>query len=295
MKPAPKCVRFLTGRPVLAVVLAVIVFASPSREAQPGEIESFTEPYRSIDVAAVETGLIIAVHVKEGDHVDGTQPLAELNQDLLRASLEIARGHRDATSILKSAEAELRLRATRLEKLEELRETENASEEEVRRAELDKEIAESRVLGARETLEIKRLEFERIRIQLEQRIVRSPIAGFVTRVYKDVGEFVALTDPVVVTVVQLDPLMIMFSVPASPAVALKPGQEVAVRIDGQKKTTSAKIELISPVINAESQTVRVKVQLPNPGYRLRSGSKCWLQLPGLEPRQATKPDGARTR
>ncbi|MBC8291015.1 MAG: efflux RND transporter periplasmic adaptor subunit [Planctomycetes bacterium] len=277
------------------VSLAALLVTSVTLRASAGEIESFTEPYRSIDVAAVETGLVIAVHVKEGDKVEAKQSLADLNQDVLRASLEIARVHRDATSLLKSAQAELRLRTTRLEKLEELRANENASEEEVRRAELEKVIAASRVLAAQETLETKRLEFERIRIQLEQRTVRSPINGFVTRVYKDIGEFVALTDPVVVTVVQLDPLMIMFSVPATAATSLETGEEVSVRIDGEKKSAKAKVELVSPVINAESQTVRIKVQLPNPGYKLRSGAKCWLLLPGYEPRLATKPRSTKTK
>lgn len=275
--------------------LAAILLAGLSLKSSAGEIESFTEPYRSIDVAAVETGLVVAVHVKEGDKVEAKQSLADLNQDVLRASLEIARVHRDATSQLKSAQAELRLRTTFLAKLQELRANENASEEEVRRSELEKEIAASRVLAAQETLETKRLEFERIRIQLEQRTVRSPITGFVTRVYKDIGEFVALTDPVVVTVVQLDPLMIMFSVPATAATSLKSGEEVSVRIDGEKNIAKAKVELISPVIDAKSQTVRVKVQVANSDYKLRSGAKCWLQLPGYEPKLATKPRSTKTK
>ena len=40
----------------------------------------------------------------------------------------------------------------------------------------------------------------------------------------------------------------------------------------------------------EPQTVRIKVQLPNPGYKLQSGSKCWLILPGHEPKLTSKPE-----
>jgi RND family efflux transporter MFP subunit len=269
---------------------ATLAFACLASSVCLAEVESFTEPYRTIDVAAVETGLVVAVHVKEGDKVEVKQSLADLNQDVLRASLEIARVQRDATSSLKSAEAELRLRTTRLEKLEQLRLSENASEEEVRRAELEKEIASSRVLAAKETLETKRLEYERIRIQLEQRTLRSPITGFVTEIYKDIGEFVALTDPVVVTIVQLDPLLVTFSVPVKSAASLETGQQVPVKIDGQKKNAQATIELVSPVIKPDSQTVRIKVQLPNPGYKLQSGSKCWLILPGHEPKLTSKPE-----
>ncbi|MDA0588027.1 MAG: efflux RND transporter periplasmic adaptor subunit [Planctomycetota bacterium] len=275
---------------------AVLALAGLTTSSRAGDIESFTEPYRTIDVAAVETGLIIAVHIKEGDKVETHQSLADLDQDVLRATLEIARVQRDATSALTSAEAELRLRTTRLEKLEQLRLNENSSEEEVNRAALEKEIAAARVLSAKETLETKRLEFERTRIQLEQRTLRSPINGFVTEIYKDIGEFVALTDPVVVTVVQLDPLMVTFSVPVKSAKSLKSGQTVPVKIDGHKKNAEASIELVSPVINAGSQTVRVKVLLPNSGYTFQSGSKCWLVLPGHEPQLTSKsetPDTAK--
>lgn len=266
-------------RQYLPVAAALLCFAGRLAAA---EIEGFTEPYQTIDVAAIESGIITELQVKEGDLVSPDQPLAQLNQDVLRASLEIARAGRDATSILKSAEAELRLRADRLQKLEELRLTGNASQEEVQRAALDRELAEARVLAAREELEIKRLEYERIRIQVERRTVNSPIAGFVTQVYREVGEFVAPTEPVVMTVVQLDPLVVVFPVPATDAIRLKKGNRASVRIDGQKKPVAGDIEVVSPVINAESQTVRVRVRIPNPGFAIQSGAKAWFDPLGSE-------------
>jgi RND family efflux transporter MFP subunit len=262
---------------VIAVLVASVTYTQRLFSA---EIESFTEPYRSIDVAAGETGLLIAAHVKEGDAVGQDQAVADLNQDVLRASLEIARIQRDSTSALKSAEAELKLRTERLEKLEELRENDNASVEEVSRATLEKEIAEARVLAAREAQATKKVEYERIRLQLARRTVRSPIDGFVTRVYKDIGEFVAPTDPVVVTVVQLNPLLVTFSVPVDEAARLRANQTVALRLGRKKGSVEGQIEMISPVINPESQTVQIKVQLPNPGYKHQSGTKCVLLLGG---------------
>ena len=279
----------MTGNAKQAGHLAALVLTVMAASSLPAaEIESFTEPYRSIDVAAVDTGLIIAVHVREGDRVEPNQSLADLNQDVLRATLEIARVQRDATSSLKSAEAELRLKANRLKNFQELRKTSNATEEEVRQAELEKELAEAAVLAAKETLETRRLEYERIRLQLEQRTLRSPIDGFVTQVYKEIGEFVALTDPVVITVVQLDPLLVTFSVPASSA-SLKKGQKLPLNVAGQKKPVEGTVELVSPVITADSQTIRVRVRIPNPGFRLKSGLKCRLRIPDGPGGLARKP------
>ncbi|MFM9964545.1 MAG: efflux RND transporter periplasmic adaptor subunit [Planctomycetaceae bacterium] len=264
--------------------------------ASAAEIEGFTEPHRTIDVAAVESGIIIDVLVKEGDKVTKDQPLAELNQDVLKATLEIARAQRDATSALKSAEAELKLRADRLDKLKILRDRGNASEEEVFRADLEHEVAAAHVLAAKENHEIKSLDHDRIRLQLNQRTVKSTIDGFVTHIHRDTGEFVAPTDPIVMTIVQLDPLAVVFSVPASVAANFQPNQSLPVRINGEKKLADSKIEIISPVINAESQTVRVRVLIPNPGYKYRSGAKSFLEVPGLPekptaptPRVTTKP------
>jgi RND family efflux transporter MFP subunit len=240
------------------------------------EIQSFTEPYRVINLAAAESGIVIGLNVEEGDPVEKDQALADLNQDVLKASVEIARSHRDAVSGLKSAESELKLRSERLNKLQTLRLNENASEEEVNRAQLEFEVAEARLLQVREQLEIKRLEYERIRLQLALRTVRSPIDGVVTELYRDIGEFVSPADPVVLTIVQLNPLRATFSVPVADIKSIRKGQTIAVRVEGVAKPVNANVELVSPVISADSQTVRVKVELPNPGHRIRSGAKCFL-------------------
>lgn len=265
--------RELSGKSALIAALAVTLNAEISHAE---EIQSFTEPYKVIDVAAAEPGIVIGLGVEEGDLVEKDQTVADLNQDVLKAGVEIARGHRDAVSGLRSAESELKLRSERLRKLKELRPKGNSSEEEVSRAQLEFEVAEARLLQVREALEIKRLEYERIRLQLALRTVRSPIDGVVTEVFRDIGEFVSPADPVVVTIVQLDPLRATFSVPVADVKSIRKGQTVPIRIDGTKGTVNAKVELVSPVINAESQTVRVKLELPNPGNRIRSGAKCFF-------------------
>lgn len=263
----------IVGKPVISAALLMLLSVGFARAE---EIQSFTEPYHVIDVAAAESGIVIGLGVEEGDTVEKDQPVADLNQDVLQASVEIARGHRDAVSGLKSAESELTLRSERLRKLKELRVNGNSSEEEVNRAQLEFDVAQARLLQVRENLEIKRLEYERIRLQLALRTVRSPIDGVVTEIYRDIGEFVSPADPVVLTIVQLNPLRATFSVPVADVKSIRKGQTVPVRIDGTKGTVNAKVELVSPVINAESQTVRVKLELPNPGNRIRSGAKCFF-------------------
>lgn len=261
---------------------AVLALAFAGSQCLADDIQSFTEPYRTINLAAAESGIVIGLNVEEGDSVEKDQALADLNQDVLKAGVEIARAHRDAVSGLKSAESELKLRSERLTKLKALRLNENASEEEVNRALLEFEVAEARVLQVREQLEIKRLEYERMRLQLALRTVRSPIDGIVTQMYRDIGEYVSPADPVVLTIVQLNPLRATFSVPVASVKSIRKSQSIPVRIDGVTKSVNAQVELVSPVISADSQTVRVKVEIPNPGNRIRSGAKCFLAADGAK-------------
>jgi RND family efflux transporter MFP subunit len=241
-------------------------------------IEGFTEPYREIDVASAEPGILVSVDVSEGSEVREGQLLAQLDQELLRASLAIADKQKQLRGQLNSARAELEMRRERLEKLQELLRDNHASQEEVSRAAGETAIAEARVLAAEEALEVKELEYDRIQAQLDRCFIRSPVDGVVKRIHKDVGEFVAPTDPVVLTVVQLDPLLAIFAVGSEEVGQVAVGRDVRLRFMTDKAACSGKVTFISPVINAQSATVTVKVQVANPDGRYRSGERCVLLL-----------------
>ncbi len=262
----------------------LIVLTMPTLEARaankspPNEVQAFAEPFRTVEVAALEAGLLTEVLVEEGVSVEKNQPLAELHKDVLKATLEIARSQRDATGALTGAAAELRLRELTWQKFKELRKTDHSSDEETRRAESEYEVAQSRVLQAREQIEVRKLEFLKAELLLAQRTIRAPMAGVVTQVHKDAGEFLSPSDPVVVTIVQLDPLTVSFSVPVAHVSLISHGQKHPLRIEGLKQPRYAEVELVSSIIDAESQTVHVKFKLPNPDKDLRSGVKCFLPL-----------------
>ena len=124
-----------------------------------------------------------------------------------------------------------------LEKLEELLERNHATQREVDRALAQKKWPKQGSRRLKRNWRSKHLS-SRTRTQLEQRRVLSPIDGVVTRVYKDEGEFVSPSDPVVVKVVQLDPLLIVFSVPVAEAPKLaaeETVQSASIRHSSQSK------------------------------------------------------------
>jgi multidrug efflux pump subunit AcrA (membrane-fusion protein) len=66
-------------------------------------IEGFTEPYADISMAAGEMGTLARVEVKDGDEVQAGQLIANLDDAVLRASLEVARAGMSATGDMQSA------------------------------------------------------------------------------------------------------------------------------------------------------------------------------------------------
>lgn len=245
------------------------------------EVDGFTEPYRTVNVAGVEVGVIMDVLVREGQEVTKGEPLAKLDHDLQDALLAIAKKNMELLGQLNSAKAELKLRRHRLKKLEKLAEGKHARKEEVERARADVAISEAHVLSAEEELLVRQLEYKKIKVQLSRRTITAPIGGVIVQIFKREGELVAPNDPYVVKMVELDKLTAMFSVPSEQAQRLRVEQKVVVRMVDVTEPVKGEIEYVSPVTDAESGTVRIKVRIENAEGAYRSGERCSLLIPTL--------------
>lgn len=241
--------------------------------------ETFAEPYRTIQVATTDMGIVREVLIHEGETVEADQPLVKLDEELVKASQGIAQQNLASRGALNSAEAELRLNSSRVEKFDALVRSGHARTEELERARMEKDVATARVLIAQEALSVRQRELERTQIELERRTVRSPLNGVVTKIHREVGEFVAPSDPVVVTIVQLDPLLATFSLKPAQASQLRAGRSVQVQFSSVEQPVKAEVELVSPITDARSGTVRVKVRIPNSQGTCRSGDRCTLLIP----------------
>lgn len=240
------------------------------------DIEAFTEPYSDISIAASEMGTVSRVMVKEGELVSSGTVVAGLDDQVLHAALDVARSSMEASGMLRSAKADLQMKKTELEKLEELRGRSHASQKEVDRVQAELLVAEARVQSVQEDLGIKRLEYKRIEAQIAQRLLKSPIDGVVTEVLKETGEFVSPSDPVVVRVVRLDPLLVVFSVPLEQRKQVRPEQKVQLQIGAESTAAEGIVEYVSPTADSSNTSVRVKVRLPNPDSRWQAGERVVL-------------------
>ncbi|MDH3717282.1 MAG: efflux RND transporter periplasmic adaptor subunit [Planctomycetota bacterium] len=278
--------RLLTGSPTLLhhawlqrmLCAAAILMTWAAGFAHGVEIDGFTEPYRTVNVAAGETGLVADIKVRVGDEVQEGEVIAQLDNEVHLILLETAEMRMKAEGLLKSAMAEQALRTFRLTKLEELIARGHGRAEEVERARTDVEIAAAQVLSARDDLAIKKGEYKRLQAELKRREIRAPMGGFIVSKLKEIGEYVAPNDPNLVTLVQLDPLLGKFSMKRSLAKRLHVGDKLYVRFYDDRRVEGS-IHTISPIIDAESGTVRVKVLIDNSDYSYVSGERCALQIP----------------
>ncbi len=274
--------------------VAILGLMIPVSTAFAVPADGFTEPYRTIDVAAAETGIVAAIEVREGDTVQQGDVLAVLDHEVLSALMAIAEQAMQSRGALDAARAEYGLKQRRLDKLEMLRSKGHARQEEVERARADLAIAEAQQRSAQEDLLIRKLEYQKIRAQLERRKIRAPVGGVVIKVHKELGGFVAPNDPAVATLVQLDPLRATFSLTRDQANQLAVDQQVTLwsypasgETSGAAEAMEGTVEFVAPVTDAESGTVRVKIRIDNPENRHRAGERCTLQE-SVDRRQAAK-------
>ncbi|MEZ6109237.1 MAG: biotin/lipoyl-binding protein [Pirellulaceae bacterium] len=113
-------------------------------QSSSGALVGYSAPIRMARVASAEAGVVRALVVTEGSSVRAGQTLAQLDDREWIASRDVAVAARDAHGELDEARAELELRTGRLAALERLGLAGHSNPEELRRAESDHRLANSR-------------------------------------------------------------------------------------------------------------------------------------------------------
>src|SRR5262245_52249775 len=140
--------------------LSLLICAALTGEASAQmRTEGFTEPFRNVDLAPSEPGILAKLLVEEGAAVTKGEPLAVLDTQVLEIALKIARQAMQSKGKLNAAKAERDLKAQRLEKLKTLKTQGYSFPDEIERGAADLEVAESNVLAAEEQHAVDVLEY----------------------------------------------------------------------------------------------------------------------------------------
>ena len=119
------------------------------------------------------------------------------------------------------------------------------------------------------TLAQRRAEHDVARKLASDTSILAPFAGAVQRRHANRGEYVATGTPIV-TLVQPDPLRLRLEVPERDSAAIRKGQVVRLRIQGDTNVFTGHIQRLSPALNETNRMLLVEADVPNPGT-LRGG------------------------
>lgn len=269
-----------TGSVTLPVSPAASAPAPASPRAAKPTLGCLISPERVADVGSPVVGVVSEIPVDNGTLVQAGQPLVVLRSDVEQAGLHAAQARSAIEADVYAAKANLMLAHQRHARAVELLGEGFVSAQAVEQARTERDVADQKLQQARGQQEVSQQELRVVQAQLGQRTVRSPFRGVVVERFVNAGERVE--DKPLLRLAMLDPLRVEIVMPASRwgSVAVNHTLSVVPELPGAV-SMPARVTHVDKIIDAASNTFRVRLALPNPGNRLPAGARCKVDEPGL--------------
>jgi len=243
---------------------------SPTPERLEG-IQAFSRPSEDVTLAFVRPGLVAKVHIEEGQHVKAGKVLIQLDDEAEQAQLEQYKAEAEDDTRIEAAIAEQQQKEVDLKRTEKAHRAGAASDLEVDHAKLDVLIAKLSLQLARFQQAQNKRKYTEAKILVERMKMVCPFDGQVAQLGISEGQAVKALEDRVIRIVKIDPLEIDVHVPLALARArLRNGQPARVlfaEADGSAQIVEGKIINIDPVSDTASDTLGVKIEVPNPTHR----------------------------
>lgn len=259
----------------LLLLLTLAMCAATHAQTDTGINRSFTEPFEQSVAASGETGIVVEAAIKEGDRVRVGDVLAKINHTVLKAELEIAKARANSTARLEAATSGAELIKSQHDALQSLVAEGHTNKYEVQQKQAEFVTAYAELKAAEDELQLNRLEVKRIEAQIDGRIIKSPINGFVTEIHKQLGENLSNNEPQYATIVRVDKLKVRFYQAAATLRKLSVGQEVDVLVGRSRTRKRAVLTFVSPIIDPDSGLGRVDLMIENDDLSVQSGVICF--------------------
>jgi RND family efflux transporter MFP subunit len=180
-------------------------------------------------------------------------------------------GQEVARATIRQREADLALAKTNLDRARSLFEREIQSKQIL-------DDNESRYLSAQAQLDLAKAQalqskarLDELQINLGNTIITSPVTGFISRRLADPGASVGQNAPVV-EVVDISRVRLIANVVEKDLKQLQAGDVTRVEVDAfPGETFTGRIARVSPVLDPQTRTAPIEVEIPNPTSRLKPG------------------------
>jgi RND family efflux transporter MFP subunit len=225
-----------------------------------------------------------AVKVAEADVASAEAKLLEVRTGVSRAQADLARWQAEYKRV-EQLHRERALTGTLLDETLSKLHSSEASREEINaqvktaqaalvqsRAALEKAHAE--VAAAVAPIEVARQDANRTEALLGYTRIEAPFDGIVTERNVDTGELThpGADSPPLFVVARSDVVTIKVDVPEMYATEVNPGDRAEIKLQAMKgKTVEGKVSRISWALDPRTRTIRVEIDIPNPGGTLRPG------------------------
>lgn len=235
------------------------------------------EPDQVAEVGSQVIGLVERLHVDRGATVAAGQPLLKLRADVEQANVGAAQTRARIDADIMAAAASFDLAQQKVKRAEALVAQGFVSDQAVEQARGEAEVANQKMRQVRGQQRIFEQEQRVADAQLQLRTVRSPFAGVVVERYVNMGERVE--DRPLMRIAVIDPLRVELMVPTSRYGQIAAGDKVTIRpeLPGAEPVV-ATVSHIDQVLDAASNSFRVRLRLPNPQHRLPAGLRCKADL-----------------
>lgn len=273
-------------------LLLTIMLAPGLSSANSLELEAVTRPSADIELAFVRPGKVAEVLVKEGDPVKAGQLLARQDDSAEQLQLQQLKAKARNRLRIEAAAADLRQKEEDLKKVEGAWKKGAATDWELEHSRLNVDIARLSLKLAQFEHDQDQIKYEELKTDLERLRLLSPVDGRVEEVLIEPGEAPQPLKPVL-RIVKTDPLWIDVLAPLAAAKSLKPGGTGLVQFPAAGGAAPAavvegRISFVAAVSKAGSETLRVRLEVPNPGGR-PAGERVVVRFPVAEI-MATNPE-----
>lgn len=251
------------------ILLVGVLFWLP-KPAFAEPLQGITAPNADVTLSFVVAGRVDEILVKPGTRVLKNQALVHLFDEPEQIQAQQLRALSEDRTKIQAAEAELAQKRVDLKKLQQAKAKGAASVWEVEHLHLNVRIAELALESAKFEKQQYRRQYDHARSQLSRMHLLAPMDGLVEEVNVEAGESIGTLGPVL-RIVQKDPLWIDLPVPLVQARDLETGQAAWITFPEEAvedKAPNGKIINISAVSDAASETLRIRVEVPNPQQRL---------------------------